>query len=611
VTWTALRRLLPYVRRYQRAVVLGLLASLVATGIQLVGPWVLRLAIDDLADGASLSTLSGYAAALLAIAVVGGWFRFQMRQKFVIASRDIEFDIRNDFLRQLQRLPLAYFQARRTGDLMSRATNDLSAVRMMAGPAVMYAVSTGIVFVVAILLMLSIDPWLTGMALIPLPFVSIAVYGFGTSIHRRFEQIQAQLSELSAVTQESLAGVRVVRAYRQEETELARFQRANEEFLRRNRRLIGLQGVFYPTLTFLLGVGALVVLWLGGRAVIGGRLTVGEFVAFNAYLAMLGWPMIAFGWVTNLLQRGSASWGRMLEVLDAPPAIVDGSRTDVPARLSGTIEWRHVTFAYPVSPKPDSAQTGTAKAGPVSPKPGAAEAGGDGPTVLHDISLRVPAGTTLAIVGPTGSGKSTLVSLLPRLYDPPPGTVFVDGIDVRDLPLSVLRGSIGMVPQEPFLFSDTIAGNVAFGTPERDEIEDLKHAVAVARLDVDVETFPDRWTTAVGERGLTLSGGQKQRTAIARALMVDPPILILDDALSAVDTDTEAAILNGLVGVLRSRTAILISHRASTIRHADHIVVLDGGRIVEQGTHDALLQAGGPYAEMCRLQRLEEELAAS
>ena len=598
MTWTALRRLLPYVRRYQAAVVLGLLSALAATGIQLVGPWVLRLAIDDLSDGASLPVLAGYAAALLAIAGVGGWFRFQMRQRFVIASRDIEFDIRNDFLRHLQRLPLAYFQARRTGDLMSRATNDLSAVRMMAGPAVMYSVSTGIVFVVAIVMMLSIDPWLTGMALVPLPFVTLAVYVFGSAIHRRFEQIQAQLSELSAVTQEALAGVRVVRAYSQEDTELERFRQANTEFLRRNRRLIGLQGMFYPSLTFLLGVGALVVLWLGGREVIAGRLTVGEFVAFNAYLAMLGWPMIAFGWVTNLLQRGLASWGRMLDVLDAPPAIVDGVRTDVPARLAGTIEWRHLTFAYPDAmslgaPTPDGAGRNPAKA------------------VLRDISLTVPAGTTLAIVGPTGSGKSTLVSLLPRLFDPPPGTVFIDGIDVRDLPLGVLRGSIGMVPQEPFLFSDTIAGNVAFGTPERDEVEDLKHAVAVARLDVDVDTFPNRWTTTVGERGLTLSGGQKQRTAIARALMIDPPILILDDALSAVDTDTEAAILSGLVGVMRARTAVLISHRASTIRHADHIVVLDGGRIVEQGTHEALLQAGGPYAEMCRLQQLEEELAAS
>jgi len=455
---------------------------------------------------------------------------------------------------------------------------------MMVGPAVMYAVTTGLVFVVAIAMMLSIDPWLTGMSLVPLPFVSLAVYGFGTAIHRRFEQIQAQLSELSAVTQEALSGVRVVRAYRQEATELERFRVANLEFLRRNAKLIQLQGMFYPSLTFLLGLGALVVLWLGGRAVISGRLTLGQFVAFNAYLAMLGWPMIAFGWVTNLLQRGSASWGRMLDVLDSPPSIVDGPRTDLTARLAGTIEWRHLTFAYPSAP--------------------------DRP-VLHDLSLRVPAGTTLAVVGPTGSGKSTLVSLLPRLYDPPPGTVFVDGVDVRDYPLAALRGGIGMVPQEPFLFSDTIAGNVAFGTPERDTVDDLKHAVAVARLDVDVEAFPARWTTTVGERGLTLSGGQKQRTAIARALMIDPPILILDDALSAVDTDTEAAILRGLEDVMRSRTSIIISHRASTIRHADHIVVLDEGRIVEQGSHEALLRADGPYAEMCRLQRLEEELAAS
>jgi ATP-binding cassette subfamily B multidrug efflux pump len=582
VTWAALRRLLPYVRRCRGGLIAGLLCSFAATAIQLVGPWVLRHAVDDLSHGAAPGVLAAYAGAILAIALVGGWFRFQMRQRFVTASRDIEYDIRNDFLRHLQRLPLAYFQTHRTGDLMSRATNDLSAVRMMAGPAVMYAVSTGVVFVVTIVLMFAIDPWLTWMSLIPLPFVSIAVYGFGTAIHRRFERIQAQLSELSAVTQEALAGVRVVRAYRQEAVELERFRRANLEFLRRNQRLIRLQGLFYPSLTFLLGLGALVVLWLGGRAVIEGRLTLGQFVAFNAYLAMLGWPMIAFGWVTNLLQRGSASWGRMLEVLDVPPAIEDGPRTDAPARLRGEIEWRHLTFAYP-----------------------------GGPAVLHDVSLRVPAGSTLAIVGPTGSGKSTLVSLLPRLHDPPPGTVFVDGVDVRDLPLAVLRGSIGMVPQEPFLFSDTIAGNVAFGTPGRDEVDDIAHAVAVARLDVDVETFPDRWTTTVGERGLTLSGGQKQRTAIARALMIDPPILVLDDALSAVDTDTEAAILRGLEGVTRTRTAILISHRASTIRHADQIVVLDEGRVVERGTHDELVRAGGPYAEMWRLQQLEEELAAS
>ena len=478
----------------------------------------------------------------------------------------------------------------------------------MVGPAVMYAVSTGIVFVVAIVLMLSIDAWLTGMALIPLPFVSLAVYGFGTAIHRRFEQIQAQLSELSAVTQEALAGVRVVRAYRQEDAELVRFRHANEEFLRRNQRLIGLQGMFYPSLTFLLGVGALVVLWLGGREVIAGRLTVGEFVAFNAYLAMLGWPMIAFGWVTNLLQRGSASWGRMLEVLDAPA----GDRRRPAHRRAGpsdgAIEWRHLTFAYAGAPKPVAeADAGLPTAGQRSRTPQRRP-----PVVLHDISLRVPAGTTLAIVGPTGSGKSTLVSLLPRLFDPPPGTVFIDGIDVRDLPLGVLRGSIGMVPQEPFLFSDTIAGNVAFGTPDRDAVDDLAHAVAVARLDVDVETFPDRWTTTVGERGLTLSGGQKQRTAIARALMIDPPILILDDALSAVDTDTEAAILRGLRR--RDADAHGDPHLAPRLDHPPrrpHRRPRRRAASSSRARHDDLLRAGGPYAEMCRLQRLEEELAAS
>ena len=524
---------------------------------------MLRLAIDDLTDGGAALPVLGRLRGLRSSPspVVGGFFRFQMRQRFVIASRDIEFDIRNDFLRHLQRLPLAYFQARRTGDLMSRATNDLSAVRMMVGPAVMYAVSTGIVFVVAIVLMLSIDPWLTGMALIPLPFVSLAVYGFGTAIHRRFEQIQAQLSELSAVTQEALAGVRVVRAYRQEEAELARFRLANEEFLRRNRRLIGLQGLFYPSLTFLLGLGALVVLWLGGREVIAGRLTVGEFVAFNAYLAMLGWPMIAFGWVTNLLQRGSASWGRMLEVLDAPPAIVDGPRADVPARLTGAIEWRHLTFAYPGAPP---AARGAARhladrarpapRSPSSARPAAASRRWSACCRGSTIRRRARCSSTASTSVTCRSASCAAASAWCR------------------------RSRSSSATPSP--------ATSRSATPERDEVEDLKHAVAVARLDVDVETFPNRWTTTVGERGLTLSGGQKQRTAIARALMIDPPILILDDALSAVDTDTEAAILRGLAGVMRTRTAILIAHRASTIRHADHIVVLEDGRIVEQGSHD-------------------------
>jgi ATP-binding cassette subfamily B multidrug efflux pump len=578
----ALGRLLPYIVRRRRQVVFGLVCALGTTAIQLVGPLVLRYAIDDLSLGVTSAKLRLYAAVTLGVAIVGGVLRFLMRKVMMSASREMEYDIRNDFFRHLQTLPLGYYQARRTGDLMSRATNDLSAVRMMIGPAVMYATTTGFLFVVAIGLMLSINSRLTLIALVPLPFVSIAVAFFGRAIHRRFERIQAQLSDISAIVQEGLAGVRVVRAYRQEPAELERFRQANEEYLRRTRRLIRLQGLFYPTLTFLLGIGALIVLWLGSRDVIRGQMTVGELVAFNAYLGMLSWPMIAFGWVTNLGQRGMASWQRMLEVLDERPAINDDAaraRGEAPA-IRGAIEFRDLTFRY-----------------------------GDR-IVLEDISLSIPAGATVALVGPTGSGKSTLASLLPRLHDPPAGTVFIDGVDVRELPLDVLRAAIGMVPQEPFLFSDTVAQNIAFGAPHRDETDDIVEAATIARLDKDVDAFPRAWETMVGERGLTLSGGQKQRTAIARALLVDAPILILDDALSAVDTYTEEEILRGLRGVMRERTSIIVSHRVSTVRDADLIVVLENGRIVERGRHDDLVRAGGPYSDMHRRQLLEEELAA-
>jgi ATP-binding cassette subfamily B protein len=503
--------------------------------------------------------------------------------------------MRNDFFAHLQRLPLAYFQANRTGDLMSRATNDLNAVRTMVGPAVMYAANTILVFIVALSLMVAIDARLTLYSLIPLPFVSIAVKVFGTAIHRRFERIQAQLSEVSAIVQEALGGVRVVRAYRQEAAELERFRRANLEYVRRNRRLIVLQGMFFPSMSFFLGLGALIVLWQGSRAVLSGRITLGEFVAFNAYLTMLSWPMIAFGWVTNMLQRGMASWKRMLEVLETPPAIADepGAARTAATELRGDIEFRDLTFAF-----------------------------GSAPPVLRRISARVPAGTTAALVGVTGSGKSTLIGLLARLHEPPRGAVFVDGIDVRDLPLAVLRGAIGFVPQEPFLFSDTLANNVAFGLdgagragglpPDTDaRTQRILEAAAVARLDKDVADFPNGYETSVGERGITLSGGQKQRTAIARAVAIDPRILILDDALSAVDTYTEEEILSRLRAVMRRRTSIVVSHRISTVRDADQIFVLDQGAIVERGTHDELVRRDGMYAELHRKQLLEEELAAS
>jgi len=476
-------------------------------------------------------------------------------------------------------------------------------VRMMIGPAVMYASNTVLGFVVALGLMIAIDARLTLFALIPLPFVSISVKYFGGMIHKRFEQIQAQLSEVSAVAQEALSGVRVVRAYRQEAAEIDRFRRANEEYLRRNRQLVVLQGLFFPCMSLFLGLGAMVVIWMGSRDVIQGRITLGQFVAFHAYLMLLSWPMIAFGWVTNMLQRGMASWKRMLEVLDAEPAIADvrlkPDATTVSSRtpdIRGEIEFRDLTFAY-----------GNA-------------------IVLSHISVHIEAGQTVALVGPTGSGKSTLIGLLARLHDPPPNTVFVDGVDVRTLPLDTLRGAIGFVPQEPFLFSDTLADNVAFGldaqpaggspgeNPPRDEAERHERILAasgVARLDKDVEDFPRGYDTIVGERGITLSGGQKQRTALARAVAIDPRILILDDALSAVDTYTEEEILSRLRGVMRERTSIIVSHRVSTVREADQILVLESGHIAERGTHDALVARDGLYADLYKKQLLEEELAAS
>lgn len=592
---SAFGRLLPFLLRYKQAFLTGLACVLVTTAIQLLSPWVLKSAIDDLNTGVTRTKLAIYAGALLGIAIVGGIFRFLMRRILIGASRDIEYDMRNAFFARLEQMPPSYYQARRTGDLMSRATNDLNAVRTMIGPAVMYSTNTIVVFVVAIALMATIDGWLTLVALVPLPFVSISVKYFGHAIHTRFEAIQAQLADLSAVVQEALAGVRVVRAYNQESHELARFKAANDEYVQRNRVLIKLQGLFYPSMTLFLGFGSLLVLWLGSREAINGRITVGEFVAFNAYLVMLSWPMIAFGWVTNILQRGMASWKRMLEVLDAVPAIDDRYVTAAGRALTieGGIEIRQLTFTYSGASQP----------------------------ALSDVSLTIAAGERAALIGATGSGKSTLISLIARLHDSPPDTVFVDGVDVREIPLAKLRGAIGFVPQEPFLFSDSIAENILFGIDGGSVAEGaassasvearLRDAAAVARLDKDADAFPQGYQTLVGERGITLSGGQKQRTAIARALMIDPRILVLDDALSAVDTYTEEEILTRLRAVMRGRTSLMVSHRVSTVRDADQIFVLDRGRIAERGRHDELVRLNGLYAALHKRQLLEEELAAS
>ncbi len=595
---------LPYLLRYRRRFAVGAIFLLGATGLQLLTPWVLKLAIDHLngrlAQGATAEQgaaaaldagpgLVAYAAMLVGLAAAAGVCRFLMRRIIIGASREVEFDLRNDFFSHLQRLPPAWFHANRTGDLMSRATNDLSAVRMMAGPAIMYSATTSITFVVAVALMLSISPVLTLVVLLPLPFVSVVVKWFGSAIYRRSEAVQEQLARMSAVVQEALAGVRVVRAYRREGVEVERFRGVNHEYLERSRRLVELQGAFHPSLGLFLGISGLLVLWVGSRYVIEGRMTMGEFVAFNAYVMMLAWPMIAFGWVTNMLQRGMAAWRRMLDILEVEPAIRDPERPVPVDAIRGAVEFRDVTFAY------------------------------NGRPVLSNVSARVEPGHVLALIGPTGSGKSTLVELLPRLFDPPPGAVFVDGVDVRDLPLDQLRGAIGYVPQEPLLFSETVGGNVAFGALADGGTEALAgpitrrvtEVVALAQLDTDVADFPKELATEVGERGITLSGGQKQRAALARALLTDPRILILDDALSAVDTHTEEAILSRLRGVMRERTTILVSHRISTVRDADLILVLDDGRVVERGTHAELVAAGGLYAGLHQRQLLEAALAES
>ena len=573
-------------RRYRREYLLGFASLALCSTLFAVSPLVLRYAVDDLSAGVTRAKLAYYAGLLLLIAGLAGYFRYQMRRIIISASRGFEYDLRNDFFAHLERLPMSFFQQNRTGDLMSRATNDLSSVRMMVGPAVMYLANTLITAVVSLSLMFSLDVRLTLIVLLPLPIVSITVKMFGSAIHKTFEEVQEKLSDMSAVVQESLTGVRVVRAYRQEEAEIDRFRASNLDYLRHNRRLSRLQGAFFPTMSLFLGVSALLALWLGSRGVTSGRLTVGELVAFNAYLAQLAWPMIAFGWVTNLLERGMASWKRMLTVMDTMPAIRDEPGAGSAAQgfdARGAIEFRHLSFSY-----------------------------GDR-EVLSDVCFSVKAGETVAIVGATGSGKSTLVNLLPRLQNPPRGTVLIDGRDVLDIPLQELRGLIGFVPQEPFLFSDTLADNVAFGVPrvKDDEPGRIEAAAAVAQLDKDIRDFPQGYATMVGERGITLSGGQKQRTAIARAIVTDPRILILDDALSAVDTYTEEEILSRLRAVMKTRTAIIISHRISTVRDADQIVVLDAGRVVEKGRHDELIRHGGDYAALYKKQLLEEELAAS
>jgi len=575
MTLPHLRRLLPSLARHRRALVLGLLALFATTALSVASPWVLRHAIDDLTATLTRQKLWLYAGALLGLVVVEGFFRYHMRMILIGVSREMEYDLRNDVFRHLTLLAPRYYQQNRIGEVMSRATNDMSAVRMVLGPGIMYTASTVATFTGTVALMVAISPRLTLLSLVPLVLVSWLVRHYGRQVHDLYERVQEQLAEMNALVQENLSGARVVRAYAQEAHEEARFALANEEYVARNRKLVRISGILHPGIGFLMGLGSLTVLWLGGRMVVAGTITLGEFVAFGVYLAMLNWPMIALGWVVNLFERGEASTSRIHAILDTRPEIRDEDPLPV-AGIRGDVEFRSLTFAY------------------------------DDVPVLRDVDLRVPAGTTVAIVGPTGSGKSTLVSLLPRLFDAPPGTLFVDGHDVREIPLEALRSAVGFVPQESFLFSATVRDNVAFGL--RGEDEPSEWAAGVAQLAKDLEDFPHGFETTVGERGITLSGGQKQRCALARALAVDPRILVLDDTLSAVDTETEEHILGGLREVMRTRTTFLVSHRVSTVKEADLIVVLREGQIVERGTHDELVARGGFYADLHRRQLLEQEI---
>jgi ATP-binding cassette, subfamily B, multidrug efflux pump len=577
-----LRPLFPYLNKYRVTLFWGALTVLFNNGLWVLSPQVVRRAVDDLnVHGITQRKILIYSSLLVGLALAKGVFQFLTRWLVIGVSREIEYDLRNDIFSHLESLSYAHYQKNRTGDIMARATNDLNAVRMLLGPAIMYTSNTLVFTAVALVFMWHISPKLTLYAFAPLPIASVVVQYIGHKIHARFERIQAQFSDISARAQENFSGARVVRAYAQEEAEIALFEKSNQEYVARSLPLARLTGMLWPTLEMLLGFALVLVLWLGGREVLLGRISLGDFVAFNTYIVMLTWPVIALGWVINIFQRGTASMGRINEILVAQPEITDAQvAPDLrdSATLRGEIEFRHLDFSY------------------------------SGVPVLKDVNLKVPAGSSLAIVGPTGSGKTTLVSLLPRIYDAPSGSLLIDGRPIREYPLETLRRNIGFVPQETFLFSDTVRENIAFGVEEATE-EQVHNAAEAANIAADIEGFPEGYGTLVGERGITLSGGQKQRSAIARAIIRDPRILVLDDALSSVDTYTEEKILDHLRQVMRGRTTIFISHRVSTVRNADRIAVLHDGRIVELGTHEELLSRNGYYTDLYNKQLLEEELA--
>jgi ATP-binding cassette, subfamily B, multidrug efflux pump len=581
----SLLRLKPYLLKYKRTLFLGLLTVVFSNLFTVFQPRLVGNAVDKLKIGLETRQLDGssllvYAILIVALSLLAGFFTYLTRQTIIVVSRHIEVDLRNDFLSHIQKLSLSYFQNTSTGDLMAHATNDISAVRNVVGPGIMYPSDTIVTFAMTLVMMLASDWQLTLYALIPLPIVSYTVYKLGKAINQKFEGRQAQFSALTMRAQENLSGIRIVKAYVREAYEIARFRDMSIDYLDRNLVLAKIQSLLWPLMFLLVGCSLVIVVYVGGMKVIAHEITIGTLTAFFGYLLLLIWPMIAFGWVTNLMQQGAASMGRLAKILDTEPEITNTHITDFSIReLRGEIEFRDVSFTHRNTLQP----------------------------TLSKINLTIASGTTVAIVGYTGSGKSTLINCIPRLYDVTGGTLLIDGHDIRTIPLEVLRSGIGYVPQETFLFSDTLLENIAYGTDNGSE-EHIREAAEVSQITRDISDFPKGFQTMLGERGITLSGGQKQRTSIARAVMRNPRILILDDALSAVDTYTEEEILKRLRRVMKDRTSILISHRISTVKEADLIIVLDKGTIAERGTHDELVAFGGIYAELYEKQLLEEEL---
>jgi len=580
---SSMRRLLPYYHPYRSQVATGLALVVVSAAFASVVPWFLRRALDGIRSGVPLRAIWVLAVIMVAVSLVGGALRYWMRELLNGVSRWIEYDLRNDLFAKLETLDAAFYGAFRTGDLMARLTNDLSAVRMAVGPAIMYLTNTIAGGAFALFFMLRINLRLTGLALLPMIFLPVVGILMGRVIHKRFEEVQEQFSTLTTLTQENVAGVRVVRAYRQERAEIERFDALNAGYLERNMALVRLYGAMHPSFGLFAGLAAVTVLWIGGLLVLNGTISVGSFVAFGLYLGMLTWPLIALGWVINLFQRGAASMGRLLEILDAPVVVTspEAPETLAPSDRGRTIEFRNVGFHYP-------------SRGNREPR-----------WVLRHVSFTAPAGATIAIVGATGSGKSALMDLIPRLHDPQEGEILIDGVSTRALALDVLRAEIGYVPQESFLFSDTIASNLTYGSKDEDS---GRWAADIAQLSETIRSFPGQFETLLGERGINLSGGQKQRAALARALARRPNIVLLDDALSAVDTHTESEILRSLRTALSGRTALIASHRISAVRDASWIIVLEQGRIVEEGKHADLLAAGGRYWSLLNRQQLEESI---